>query len=205
MAEFIPDMSGAKDRILDAAEAIVLRDGVAHLTLDAVAQECQISKGGLLYHFPSKDDLIRGMIDRLHRHYEAEVARQEALDPNPVGRRLRAMINTSFPKEPCNEMRVRVERVAACLIAAVATNPALLESVRESSKRMEEALLDDGTDPIMAMIIHLATDGIWMSSLFGVPHPSGELREKVLNRLREMTTEYPAPPAAAAAESGVNE
>lgn len=198
-------MSGSKDRILDAAEAVVLRDGVAHLTLDAVAQECQISKGGLLYHFPSKDDLIRGMIDRLHRHYEAEVARQEALDPNPVGRRLRAMINTTFPKEPCCDMRVRIDRIAACLIAAVATKPALLDGMKESTERMEKALLADGTDPIMAMIIHLATDGIWMSSLFGIPHPAGELRERVLDRLREMTTEYPAAAAAAAAESGVSE
>ena len=44
LAEFIPDMSGAKDRILDAAEAIVLRDGVAHLTLDAVAQGVRASQ-----------------------------------------------------------------------------------------------------------------------------------------------------------------
>jgi hypothetical protein len=47
-------MPGSKDRILDAAERVVLRDGVTHLTLDAVAAETGISKGGLLYHFPSK-------------------------------------------------------------------------------------------------------------------------------------------------------
>jgi|YelNatPaOPRAMG01_1025707.scaffolds.fasta_scaffold33594_3 AcrR family transcriptional regulator len=185
-------MSGSKDKILDAAEEIVLRDGVAHLTLDAVAQECQISKGGLLYHFPSKEALISGMINRLHRLYEAEVERLEGQDPNPVGRRLRAMINASFPKEPCCDFRLRIDRISAGLLAAVATNPMLLKDVQAFAGRMEKALMNDGVDPVIAVIIHLATDGIWMSGLFGIPHPSGELREMVLDRLREMTMQYPA-------------
>lgn len=194
-------MSGSKDKILDAAEEVVLRDGVAHLTLDAVAQESQISKGGLLYHFPSKEALIRGMIDRLHRLYEAEVRRLEAEDPDPVGRRLRAMINASFPKEPCCNIRLRIDRIAAGLLAAIATNPSLLDGTKEYAAWMEKALMDDGVDPTMAVIIHLATDGIWMSGLFGVPHPDGELRERILDRLREMTTQYPAAAAAAAGDS----
>ncbi len=192
-------MNSSKDRILDAAERIVLRDGVAHLTLDAVAVETQMSKGGLLYHFPSKEDLIRGMIRRLHAQYDAEVARLEAEDPNPVGRKIRAMLNTSFPKEPC-DTKVRIDRIAACLIAAVATNPSLLEGMKEATAKMEQALLNDGIDPIQALIVHLANDGIWMASLFGITHPAGELREKVLERLRQMTTE-PAEAAIAGAAS----
>ncbi len=191
-------MNSSKDRILDAAERIVMRDGVAHLTLDAVAQETQMSKGGLLYHFHSKDDLIRGMMQRLHEQYDTEVARLEAEDPNSVGRKIRAMINTSFPKEPC-DIKVRVDRIAASLIAAVATNPSLLDGMKEYTAHVEQELLNDGIDPVTATVIHLATDGIWMSSLFGIPHPSGELREKVLDRLREMTTEPAAGSSAAAA------
>ncbi len=199
-------MNSSKDRILDAAERIVLRDGVAHLTLDAVAVETQMSKGGLLYHFPSKEDLIRGMIRRLHEQYDAEVARLESEDPNPVGRRIRAMLNTSFPKESC-DIKVRMDRIAAGLIAAVATNPSLLEGMKEATAKMEQALLNDGIDPIQALIVHLANDGIWMASLFGIPHPAGELRERVLDRLRQMTTEAAEPAAAGAAspaESGIS-
>jgi hypothetical protein len=39
-----------KRRIVDAAEEVVLRDGVARLTLDAAAAEAGLSKGGILYH-----------------------------------------------------------------------------------------------------------------------------------------------------------
>ncbi len=179
-------MNSSKNRILDAAETIVLRDGVAHLTLDAVAQETQMSKGGLLYHFRSKDELIRGMIRRLHDQFEAEIERLKAADPCPTGRHLRAMLEAAFPKEPC-ETHVRTDRIAAGLIAAVATNPALLEDLKAGSDRMEQALLNDGLDPVLAMIVHMAADGIWMSSLFGISHPKGALRDKVLDRLREMS------------------
>ena len=43
----------ARARLLDAAVAVVRRDGAQALTLDAVAAEAGVSKGGLLYHFRS--------------------------------------------------------------------------------------------------------------------------------------------------------
>jgi AcrR family transcriptional regulator len=43
-----------RSQILDAAEAVVMCQGVRNLTLDAVAAHAGISKGGLLYHFRSK-------------------------------------------------------------------------------------------------------------------------------------------------------
>ena len=48
--------------IIAAARRIVQRDGVAHLTIEALAREAGLSKGGVLYHFPTKDSLIEGMI-----------------------------------------------------------------------------------------------------------------------------------------------
>jgi AcrR family transcriptional regulator len=46
--------TGARERILEAAYTVAERSGAAALTLDAVAAEAKVSKGGLLYHFPSK-------------------------------------------------------------------------------------------------------------------------------------------------------
>ena len=40
--------SATKGRIIDAAEEGVLRDGVAHLTLEAAAAKAGLSKGGVL-------------------------------------------------------------------------------------------------------------------------------------------------------------
>ena len=54
-----------RERILFGAEEVVLRDGVAHLTLEAAASEAGISKGGILYHFPTRAALVAAMVERL--------------------------------------------------------------------------------------------------------------------------------------------
>ena len=60
----------SKDIILDAAEAIVCESGAAHMTLDAVAERAKVSKGGLIYNFPTKEALLQAMIGRLIDGFE---------------------------------------------------------------------------------------------------------------------------------------
>jgi len=52
-----------RKRLLGAAAAVVRRDGAKALTLDAVAAQAGVSKGGLLYHFASKRELLDAMLD----------------------------------------------------------------------------------------------------------------------------------------------
>ena len=44
--------------ILEAAAAVLLKGGVRGLTIDAVAVEAGLSKGGVLHHYASKDALV---------------------------------------------------------------------------------------------------------------------------------------------------
>lgn len=155
--------------------------------MDAVAGEAGLSKGGVLYNFPTKDDLIRGMISRLIEEFEGEMARLEAADPHPCGRALRAYVGASFP-EPDSSCEHHC-KVAACLLAAVLTNPVLLDPLREHFGRMQERLLQDGLDPARVHIIRLAVDGLWMSDLFAMPSPMAEARREVIQRLCEFTRE----------------
>ena len=62
------------DRILAATARIVLRDSVRRLTLDAVAREAKLSKGGVFYHVATKESLIQAMLARLIQSYERELA-----------------------------------------------------------------------------------------------------------------------------------
>lgn len=48
----------SREEILEAARRVLLSNGVAAMTLDAVAKEVGMSKTGLYYYFPSKDALI---------------------------------------------------------------------------------------------------------------------------------------------------
>ncbi len=51
--------------LLDAAERVVLRDGAGQLSMEAVAREAGVSKGGVLYAFSSKDALIDALFSRV--------------------------------------------------------------------------------------------------------------------------------------------
>src|SRR5690606_15169274 len=59
--------------LLDAAERVVLRDGANGLTMDAVAREAGVSKGGVLYAFATKDRLIDEMMRRVTAAYDTLV------------------------------------------------------------------------------------------------------------------------------------
>jgi AcrR family transcriptional regulator len=179
-------MKASKNLILDAAERVVIRDGGAHLTLDAVAAEATMSKGGLLYHYRTKDDLIRAMIIRLQDEFDAELKRQAAEDPAPEGRYTRAYVNATLARDS-SPFSIRLGQISAALLAAVATNPSLLEPLREKDRLVCASLTSDGIDPVMATIARLAADGLWVLRLFGVPPLEPGLYDQVVARLNEFT------------------
>ena len=48
----------SREEILEAARRVLLRNGIAATTLDAVAREVGVSKTALYYYYPSKDALF---------------------------------------------------------------------------------------------------------------------------------------------------
>src|SRR2546421_1237971 len=93
---------GLHDRLLNAAEEVVVRDGVGNLTLEAVAKQANVSKGGLLYHFPSKSDLVIAIVEKLARHCESKQA--SADDDHEAGAFTRAYVMArTQPKDPQKE------------------------------------------------------------------------------------------------------
>src|SRR5262249_40673117 len=91
----------ARRGILDAAGRGAARQGVSALTLEAVAREAGVSKGGLLYHFGTKEALLQGLLAARLEAYERALAREVAADPAAPGRWTRALVRTTFaPAEP---------------------------------------------------------------------------------------------------------
>lgn len=178
--------SDAKDRILDAAEDLVLREGSARLTLDAVAAEAKVSKGGLLYHFPSKDALIQGMVERLIALFHLTHTSIMAADPEPIGRWTRAYLEQMRCAEN-DPFLARADRVSAALVAASAADPSLLDPLRACYRDWQSHLENDGIDPVSASIVRLAADALWMGGLFAIPGPGPKLAAEVIERLKQMT------------------
>ena len=71
------------ERILDGAEAVLRRDGYAGFTTRRVAEAAGIAPGNLSYHFPSKLELLRALIERLVTRYSRRL--QAALRAPALG------------------------------------------------------------------------------------------------------------------------
>lgn len=77
-----------KERILAAAEALVFERGFAGTSLDEIIDRVGVTKGAFFYHFKSKADLARGIVDRFAREEQALFInlseRAEALADDPL-------------------------------------------------------------------------------------------------------------------------
>ncbi|SRR6266536_2513345 len=54
----------ARDRLLDAAQDLLLARGYAATPLDRVCEAAGVSKGAIFYHFETKEDLVEAAVER---------------------------------------------------------------------------------------------------------------------------------------------
>lgn len=176
--------SSTRDAVLRAADRVVIESGVSGMTLEAVAREAGVSKGGLLYHFPSKEALIGGMIGRLIGGFEDALGRELRRDEGAgSGRWTRAYARASFADDRW------YLQVSAGLLAAVAENPGLLAPLRKGYEDGQRWAERDGIDPAVATLVRLAADGLFFAEVLGFAPPEGALRERVLEALLSLTEE----------------
>jgi len=114
-----------REAILDAAELLVAEQGAGRLTFDNLVRQTGTSKGGLLYHFANKEELLQGMVERMvGRH---EVRRQGYLEQlnGCADAQLRSILLAVL----CN--KDEPQSVSSAVLAAAALNPCLLAPVTE--------------------------------------------------------------------------
>lgn len=168
-----------KDAILDATEKFVGKHGMTNLTLEAVAAEAGISKGGLLYHFASKKDLLYRVIERHNERMRKR--RQAILDtlPEGPGRELKAYIKARLSDPSRHNM-------VASKMVSVMEDDDLREYVTNLKNQELQVLQNDGISPEKATVLIMAMEGLWMVDLFKIPMFTPEFREKVIAELMEM-------------------
>lgn len=82
------DPERTRERILDAAQDLILDHGFGATTVEAVVGRAGITKGAFFHHFRSKSDLARELIDRFaaldREHLREHLARAEKLATDPL-------------------------------------------------------------------------------------------------------------------------
>jgi AcrR family transcriptional regulator len=171
-----------RETILQAAAQIIVRLGVTAFTIDAVAGEAGITKGGVLHHFPSKEALIDGSIDQVIESFRQRLEMELATEPEgAAGRWLRAYIRTVF------SMEYGDKNLIPALAAAVAADHQIVERIRHSFESSHRSAMEDGLDPVEATIIRFAVDGIVFARALSIDVLDAEMSRNVYDALFRLT------------------
>jgi AcrR family transcriptional regulator len=177
------DSAATRESILLAAQRIVAKQGAGHLTIERVAREAGLSKGAVLYHFPTKQELVRGMVGYMVESFNRLVRHLREAENDSAGAGTRAYVRA------CLEGPAEADQAAAGLLAAVATNPELLGMLRKHFSEWQRFIERDGIDSTRATTVRLAADGLWLFELFGFRLPNARLRKQVIEDLMRLTRE----------------
>ena len=146
--------TATKEKLLDAFDTLLDEHGTAGATLDAVAAKAGVSKGGLLYHFGSKAELIKGSLDRLStKLVDEDIEKMKAAGERPL-------TYCSLRLQPGCARLDRSLIAAGCLALENEEAKAALRKTREAWFNL---LNDHLGDADLAMTIQLIGDGMYFN------------------------------------------
>jgi AcrR family transcriptional regulator len=181
--------SSARDRILDAAEAVLLRDGLGGLSVDAVVRAAKASKGAFFHHFASKEAMLTALIERLTAQVGAQIAARAARDRGRRGGSLRAQCEVLFAM-PAVERRRLQALVMSVVLAAIESKP-IAARIRASNRKGVADAVAEGVPVGRALVVHAALDGFWLGETLGTTVLTRRERAAVRDTLLALVEEEP--------------
>jgi AcrR family transcriptional regulator len=174
----------SRELILQAAEEIVAKRGPAFLTLETAANQAKVSKGGLFYHFRSKEALLEAMICRSMELLESEHLKYAELLTGERNGKIKANIIGTL-------RHLEGQRpVLTAVIAAIANNPKLVEPMKESMRKEFQDLSKEitlRTEDIA--ILFLASQGLLLMELLNLSFLTPSQIRKVTQRMLQLVEE----------------
>ncbi|KJC50980.1 TetR family transcriptional regulator [Bradyrhizobium sp. LTSP885] len=168
----------SRNAALEAAITIVSRDGPGRLTLDAIARECGLSKGGLMHQFRTKEAVLKALLEQQMAYFEAFSIRAHA----------KARDRTAQPELAAQlvtmQEAIKTPRTGAfALLAAMNENPELMALPREADAEKIAAIKAEACDPELALLRWAAARGLLLSSMFGLSPLEDAERDRLFERL----------------------
>lgn len=176
--------------LLDAAQDVLLRDGAAHVTIEAVAANAGVSKATVLYDYKTKQALLRAVLER---RFETEYGRVRAiaqgLEPS-ANSGIHSWIKAAH-REPSDEDRT----VAIGLVAALASDPDLNRLGQQFFRRIVADTVESAAAPRGALLAFLAVEGLKLLDHLGLNEWSRQQLEAILDDIAWLAEQRPEPRA----------
>ena len=166
----------ARDKILDATLELIGDIGAPAVTLDGVAARAGVSKGGLLYHFRFKEELLAAANEHLVRRRMAAREAEATRLPKGRGRRLKAYVLASANNGQGDD------QISTKLLVAGSMTAEAAEPIRRYFKERFPPFADDvGFE--RAALVHAATEGLWFMDVLGLSPFSAKQRAQLVKTI----------------------
>lgn len=161
----------SRQSIIQAALSVISRDGANRLTIDAIAKEAGISKGGVLHHFKTKQAVLIALLDNQRNEYArfaADFLEGDGKTSSEPALATQIAVLREATKQP--------KSVALAVLGAIAEQPSLLDGLRSADASNLEAIRAEAGDADLAVLRWVAARGLLWTSLFGMCPLSDEER-----------------------------
>ena len=200
------DGSSTRQRILDAAERLVIDNGFAATSVDRVIADARSSKGSFFHHFPSKNELAKALVERYAAadiaHLDGAIAHVRALNLTPAGRVLafveffeRGADELMSAQSSCLYVSMLTERDLVSSGTTADIEPAIIAWRDQLSRLLREALPEHPTIDTEALSDHLFVTFEGAFILSRATGDNGNMRRQ-LTILRQLLTALLALPHA---------
>ncbi|MCR2784583.1 MULTISPECIES: TetR/AcrR family transcriptional regulator [unclassified Microbacterium] len=155
----------AREGVLDAFESLLISDGARGATMDAAAHAAGVSKGGLLYHFASKEALESALLLRMEALARDDVAGMLEAPEGIVAAFLRSSV---MDDSPLDRALIAASKLAQNGSAAA------IDALRRVRELWEQALRPHTRDETALQLVLLVSDGLYFNNALGtgaVPGP----------------------------------
>jgi AcrR family transcriptional regulator len=168
----------SRSAVLEAAIAIMARDGPGRLTMDAIARESGISKGGVIHQFGTKEAVLKALIERSAENFAefASAYRREkgAALPQPY-----LAMQIAALREAATTSRSSLQ----ALLGAAAAEPNLLSTTRNDLIESLETIRAEAPDPDLSILRWVAAWGLNLTTLLGLSPLTQAERDCLFERL----------------------
>ena len=171
--------ANSREKILAAAADVARETGPGSLSLDAVASRAGVSKGGLLYNFPTKAKLMQALVEDYLRAFEQalESARKAGVSgESPLATYIKLSAEHAEESKPS----------ASWIFSAIAEDPDFLTPIKSFRRQVFERLKGETPDLKALLVCYLAIEGLRSMNLFDSDVLSKDERRLLVSSLLEI-------------------
>ena len=150
-------------------------------TIEDVAREASVSKGGVLHHFPNKEAILVGLLQDLISRFEAAIESYRSQDPDSKGAFTRAFLRATIkPEAQCVDL---FSALSSVLLTLPCCSICSAKAMQNGSNRWKTT---ESTQSMPRLYVSRRMD-FGSPAVHGMGIPSEKIRQSIIDKLLALT------------------